>query len=158
MSRLWTAPIATMFVLATLLMAPEADATIRRAPGSWVFGPKTVFSDGTTNPQFIPLSEGLASAGMINVRVTSEFAEQSGNCKFRAALRWSDDGITWGASTNLVAGYTSTPGITYGSGYVDITVLGTPKPWVQFGVEVANTSGTRVELCNATLMIDPKER
>ncbi len=150
--------LLTVLLLAFVFAVGDADATIRRTPGSWVFGPTTVFSDGTTNPMFIPLSQGLSSAGMINVRVSTEFAEQSGNCKFRAALRWSDDGITWGSSTNMIAGYTSAPGISYGSTYIDITALGTPKPWVQFGVEVANVSGSRVELCNATLMIDPKER
>lgn len=144
--------------LVAIALVGQADATIRRTPGSWVFGPKTVFSDGTTSPHFIPLGDGMSSAGMINVRVSTEFAEQTGNCKARPALRWSDDGITWGAATNMVAAYLSTPGITYGSSYIDITVLGTPKPWVQFGVEVANVSGSRIELCNVSIMIDPKER
>jgi len=150
--------IATLAVLAVLFASPNAEGTLRRTPGSWVFGPKVVFSDGTANPMFIPLSDGLSSAGLINVRVSTEFAEQSGNCKFRPALRWSDDGITWGAATNMVATYLTAPGITYGSSYIDITALGTPKPWVQFGVEVANNSGSRVEVCNASIMIDPKEK
>lgn len=148
----------TLAILATLFVSPDAQATLRRTPGSWVFGPKVVFSDGTANPMFIPLSDGLSSAGMINVRVSTEFAEQSGNCKVRPALRWSDDGITWGSATNMVTTYLSARGITYGSTYIDITALGTPKPWVQFGVEVANTGGSRVEVCNASIMIDPKER
>jgi hypothetical protein len=29
---------------------------------------------------------------------------------------------------------------------------------VQFGVQAVNTSGTRVEVCGATVLIDPKEK
>lgn len=117
-----------------------------------------MFSDGSANPIFHPLSEPMSSAGIINVRVSTELAETSGNCKVRPALRWSDDGIGWGSSSTIVATYRTTTGIDYGSSYVDITALGTPKPWVQFGLEVANSSGTRVEVCNTSLMVDPKER
>jgi len=34
--------------------------------------------------------------------------------------------------------------------------LGAPKPWVQFGVQAANTSGARVEICKATLLVEPE--
>jgi hypothetical protein len=100
----------------------------------------------------------MSSAGLINVRVSTEMDETSGNCKVRPALRWSNDGINWDAEVNIVAGYRSTVGIDYGSNYIDITALGSPKPWVQFGVQAVNTSGTRVEICGATVLVDPKER
>ena len=150
-----------VFLAALLVFAsvhPEAGATIRRTPGSWLFGQRTVFSDGTATPIFHPLSEPMSSAGIINVRVSTELAETSGNCKLRPALRWSDDGIGWGSASAIVATYRTTTGIDYGSAYVDITALGTPKPWVQFGLEVANTTGSRVEVCNGALLVDPKER
>ena len=145
-------------ILAALSLPGEAMATLRRTPGSWLFGPRPVWTDGTTSPTWHALSEPLSSAGMINVRVSTELDESSGNCKIRPALRWSNDGVAWDADVAIVTTYRSTVGIDYGSGYVDITALGRPKPWVQFGVEVANTTGTRVELCAATVLVDPKER
>ncbi len=149
---------ARVLPVCLLLLSFTAEATIRRTPGSWLFGQRTVFSDGSASPIFHPLSEPMSSAGIINVRVSTELAETSGNCKLRPALRWSDDGIGWGAASAIVATYRTTTGIDYGSNYIDITALGTPKPWVQFGLEVANNSGTRVEVCNGALLVDPKEK
>lgn len=150
--------VLAAILLAILVASTSALASMRRTPGSWLFGPDTVFSDGTTSPIFVSLGEGLSSAALINVRVSTELTATSGNCKVRPALRWSDDGIAWSSPSAIVATYRSTSGIDYGSTYVDITALGTPKPWVQFGVEAANTSGTRVEVCKASVMVEPKER
>lgn len=146
------------FVLAVLALPSVVEASIRRTPGAWLYGPDTVFSDGTTTPMFVPLSDPLASAGLLNARVSTELVATSGQCKVRPALRWSDDGVVWGPSSSIVAGYRSTIGIDYGSAYLDLTILGTPKPWIQFGVEVANVSGTRVEVCKASVMVEPKEK
>jgi len=145
--------------LVLFLIPGNAGATLRRTPGSWLFGPKPVWTDGTTsNTLFHALGEPMSSAGLINVRISTEMDESSGNCKVRPALKWSNDGITWDADVNIVATYRSTVGIDYGSTYVDITAIGSPKPWVQFGVQAVNTSGTRVEVCLATILVDPKER
>ena len=140
------------------LVCSPAWATLRRTPGSWLFGPRPVWTDGTSGPTWHALSEPMSSAGLINLRVSTELDENSGNCKIRPALRWSNDGVAWDADVAIVTTYRTTVGIDYGSGYVDITALGTPKPWVQFGVEAANNSGTRVEICLAAILVDPKER
>jgi hypothetical protein len=84
-------------------------------------------------------------------------SEDSGNCKIRPALRYSNDGITWDASKDIVAGYRTTEGIDWGTTYIDISVGTTPRAWVQFGVEAANESGSVINVCNATLRIEPKE-
>lgn len=36
--------------------------------------------------------------------------------------------------------------IDWGSNSIEITTLGAPKPWLQSGVEVANSTGARVEV------------
>jgi hypothetical protein len=157
-SRLKHALYLAGVLLAASVVPSAVEASIRRTPGAWLYGPDAVFSDGTTSPMFVPLSDPLASAGLLNARVSTELVATSGFCKVRPALRWSDDGVVWGASSSIVASYRSTVGIDYGSSYLDLNVLGTPKPWVQFGVEVANVSGTRVEVCQASVMVEPKEK
>ena len=158
MRRLLARLILVAAIVACLVAPLDGWATLRRTPGSWLFGPSPVWTDGTTGPTWHALSAPMSSAGMINVRVSTELDETSGNCKIRPALRWSNDAVAWDADVAIVTTYRSTVGVDYGSSYIDITALGTPKPWVQFGVEVANTSGTRVELCAATVLVDPKER
>ncbi|MBM4366266.1 MAG: hypothetical protein FJ102_08615 [Deltaproteobacteria bacterium] len=90
MTRLsWARPV---LVLPVLLASFAAKATLRRTPGSWLSEQRTVFSDGTTSPIFHPLSEPMSSAGVINVRVSTELDGTSGNC----ALRWSSlHGLGW---------------------------------------------------------------
>jgi hypothetical protein len=100
----------------------------------------------------------MASAGVINVRVSTGLSQSSGNCKIRPALRWSNDGVSWDNDSVIVTTYRSTEGTDFGNTYLDITALGTPKAWIQFGVEAANTAGTNINLCNATLLVEPKER
>lgn len=144
-------------LVAALALLGTAHASMRRPPGALYFGPRAVFSDGTANPMFVPLGEGMASVGLVGIRVSTELNETSGNCKIRPAVRWSADGVTWGQSTSMVASYRSTVGPDYGSAYLDLTTFGTALPWVQFGVEVANANASsRVEVCNASLMIEPK--
>lgn len=149
---------ATAFAM--LVASFGAFASIRRTPGSWVFGPDTAFSDGTTGNLFIPLSEPIASAGLLNARFSTELVASSGGCRIKPALRWSEDGIGWGTpATDAAFGWRTAVGIDYGTAYSDLTTIGTPKPWVQFGVFVANAGGnSRVEVCKAAIMVEPKER
>lgn len=147
--------LAVLFAL--LLSIGSAYATIPRTKGSWLFGPSPVWSDGTTSPSFRPLSDPIQAKGLLNVRVSTEMSEDSGNCKIRPALRYSNDGINWDASKDIVAGYRTTEGIDWGTTYIDISAGTTPRAWVQFGVEVANESGSAINVCNATLRVEPKE-
>lgn len=101
----------------------------------------------------------MSSAGLLNARVSIELGEDSGTCKMRPALRYSDDGVTWGTANYIVsATYRETNGITYGTAYSDLSGQETPKPWIQFGVQVANESAGAIQLCNATLLVEPKEK
>jgi hypothetical protein len=138
---------------------PEARATLRRTPGAMLFGPKGVWTDGTTTAFFQPLSDAIPSAGLINARVTFEMSEDSGYCKMRPAMRSSVDGIGWDASAAIDATWRTSSGIVYGSSYVDLSQIVTVRQYVQFGVDVANdTGGSGFQFCNATMMVEPKER
>lgn len=151
--------VLVIVCLVLVFTGPSAWATIRRAPGAWVFGPKTVWTDGTTSPVFHPLSDPLASRSVQNARVSIELDQDiSGLCKIRPALRYGSDGVTWDGDALIDSTYKTSAGITYGTTFVDLTGLGTAKTWVQFGVQVANESGSAVNLCNATVMVEPKEQ
>ena len=152
--------LALIVLIVTVLGATSsAFATIPRVRGSWLFGPAPVWTDGTTSPAFRPLSEALESKGLLSVRISTEMSEDSGNCKMRPALRYSNDGVGWDASKEIVAGYRTTEGIDWGTTYIDITQLAgtTTRAYVQFGVEVANEAGSAINVCNATIRVEPKE-
>ncbi len=157
MSRLCSAVLAAMVL--TVLAAGPANATIPRVRGSWLFGPAPVWTDGTANPSFRPLSEPMESKSLLSVRVSTEMSEDSGNCKMRPALRYSNDGVTWDAPKEIVSTYRTTEGTDWGTVYIDITQLaGTAsRAYVQFGVEVANEAGSAINICNATIRVEPKE-
>ncbi len=145
-------------VLALLVFfALPASATLPRTPGSWVFGPTAVWTDGTTTGIFHPLSAPMPSAGVRLVRVSLEMSQDSGNCKMRPAFRYSNDGIAWDTHKDFGFGYRTSPGIDWGDTYVDISqfVGFPPRAYVQFGVEVANEGGSAINICNAMLRIDP---
>lgn len=134
--------------------------TLQRVPGSWVYGPKAVWSNGTISPIFVPLSEAVESAGLISARVSTDLDANSGDCQIRPALRYSSDGITWGTAKEILTPWVSTNGPSYGDSYVDLTTLaGTPaKTYVQFGVQVRNGSAGAIQICLASMRVEPKER
>jgi hypothetical protein len=50
--------------------------------------------------------------------------------------------------------FTTTDGITYATGFDDVTVLGTRKLFGRIGLLVKNDSGTSVEYARAGLRLD----
>jgi hypothetical protein len=118
-----------------------------------------VWTDGTTTAKFHPMSKPIEATGLIAVRVSTEMGEDSGSCKIRPALRYSDDGVTYDTSKEIVATYRITEGIDWGTTYVDITTLAgtTPRAYVQFGVHAANESAGAIQVCNATIRVEPRE-
>ena len=120
-----------------------------------------VWTDGTTTALFHPLSEPIATAGLLNVRTSIQLSEQSGTCRIRPALRFSNDAVTWNADVaidNATLPYITANSIVYGPTYIDTTTLATAGAWVQFGVQAANASAGAIGLCNATLRIEEKEK
>ncbi len=134
--------------------------TPRQVPGSYLFGPEVIFTDGSTSDVFMPLSQPMPSAGLVNIRIYLEVTEATGgtNLRTRPALRYSGDGVGWdpavAINTNYIQGSATQPGSTF----VDISALGTPKPWIQFGVQVHNFNANPYEIAHAVLLVEPKGR
>jgi hypothetical protein len=150
--------LALLLVFAFFGEANATDVTLRRTPGSMLFGPAPAWATNTTEV-FFPLSDPMPSAGMISVRVTTAVTQRTGFCQIKSALRYSSDGVGWATAVAIV----DTPvdpqnSPLFDDDYVDITALGSPRPWIQFGVLVSNSEGTGISLCNATLLVEPKEK
>lgn len=158
--------LTALVVFVALVFANEASAgdILRRTAGSWFYGPETVWSSGTTTApgKFFPLSDPMPSGGLLGARFSYQMTNDAGQCELRAAVRFSDDGVTWGTHKEVNATWSdNTPAdeIIYGSAYVDLMALGvTPGAWIQFGVETLNRSGSTIWNCSATLRVEPKER
>ena len=95
-------------LLAALALAVPtmASATLRPIANTWLYGPTAVWTNGTTSALFHPLSEPMGSAGLVEIRVTYELSEDSGDCELRPALRYSDEGVTWNAPKEVPVSYT----------------------------------------------------
>lgn len=74
----------------------------------------------------------------------------------RPALRWSADGVTWDSATTINASYVTGNGNQTTTSFTDFGALGSPKPFVQFGVQTFTISGSTFEMANITMVIEPK--
>lgn len=113
--RFW---LGLTLMLIALVATPAARATLVDAPGAYLL-PKAVWTDGTSTPLFHPLSRPMSSAGWSDARVATSMEQDSGNCKIRPALRYSNDGVTRDSAKEIVASYRTTEGTDYGTTYVD---------------------------------------
>jgi hypothetical protein len=153
----------TLGVLLASSTSAEAAGLLRRTPGSWVLGPRSVWTNNdNTTLIFHPIGDPMSAVGLVRVRVAFQLSEISGTCRARPALRFSDDGSIWDDSSQAIdttsLNWQTTNTIVYSATYVDLTALTGPKGWVQFGVQTQNVSpNTTLSLCNATLRVEPKD-
>lgn len=135
-------------------------ATPRQPPGSFYFGPSVFWTDGTTSDLFQPLSSPMPSSQLVSARVYFEITEGTGstNLRTRPAIRYSADGVNWDAPTAINVSYVTGSGVQPGTTFVDLTTLGTPKAWIQFGLQAKNNNAGVYEFGHAVLIVEPKGR
>lgn len=132
-------------------------STPRQPPGSWKFGPETVWTNGSTSNLFQPLSDPMPSAYIVQGRISMEITEStSNNLRTRPALRYSSDGVGWDTSAAIDTTYVAGDGTQAGTTFVDLTTVATPKAWIQFGVEVKNNTAGDYELGHVVMIVEPK--
>lgn len=88
---------------------------------------------------------------------TIEIRSSSGALKGRVVYRTSDDGSTFGAWTVLNTNPTqvqTNDGISYRPGFIDLLSAVAAKQLIQWGVEIANTSGTSLEMCAVLVKVE----
>lgn len=150
---------ATLVCCVLALMPSTAESgTPRRPTGAYYFGPEVVYTNGAAADFWNPLSEPMSSRALMSARVTMEITESAtaAKIKTRPALRWSSDGVTWDAPVAINAAYVTGDGMQATTGFTDFMGLGSPKPFVQFGVLTWTVSGANYELARATLVVEPK--
>ena len=159
MSRFHYSFVFAAVLVVAMFFLGESRATVRNTSNSWVFGPTPVWSNGSTDTDiFHPLSDPLSSTGVLEVRTSLEMSQNSGYCKIKPAVRYSNDGVSWPDGDKDFGQWRTADGIDFGTTYTDITALGvSARAFVQFGVIVRNVSGSRIETCNATLRVERKQ-
>lgn len=117
---------------------------------------KALWSNKTTSWFFQPMGSPEETTDIKTVRTSIENRRSTGAVKTRAAYRLSNDGNTWDTPVPV---YTdgqkeqTNDGITYGDSFVTVTG-GDGKLYVQWGVQIANTTGTGTEIVEVTLKVD----
>lgn len=150
--------LLALFVLAVGFFPDRAgSATPRRPAGSYYFGPEVVYTNGAQGDFFQPLSDPLPSRGLSAGRVSMEVTEvTSNNIKMRPALRWSVDGVNWDSAVYINVNYVTGNGSQATTGFTDFIPLGSPKPFVQFGVLTYTVAGSNFEMGHVVLIVEPK--
>lgn len=154
------------FVVAMVAMLASPDAVagpiLRRTAGSWFWGPVELHTAASTATTiFFPLSDPMPAAGLTGARFSYQITSDSGECKLRAAVRYSDDGVNWDTQKEVNAEYADVNDeIIWGTGaYVNLlTLAGTPaKAWIQFGLETKPETAA-IAACQGTLRVEPEQK
>lgn len=88
-----------------------------------------------------------------------EIRSSSGALMGRVVYRTSDDGVTFGSWTVLNTSPTqvqTNDGTLYRPGFVDLASVVAGKQLIQWGVEIANSSGSATEMCAVVVKIERK--
>ena len=100
------------------------------------------------------MTEPMNSAGVTTVRPAWRVLRPSGGQALRAGVQYSNDGLSWDTAAAFGNDY-ATDTEVYQTSFVDVSQgHGTRKRLVRFGLFIKTNSGTEVEICNATLMVD----
>ena len=124
--------------------------------GSVTLGPTPVWSERSTSTWvFHPVSAPMQSADVAgSIRPNIDMGQDSGNAKARAALRMSDDGLTWDTPVAIGTLTATADGTSYATSYADVKSTLEGKRLVQFGIECTNETGTDLELARVSIQLD----
>lgn len=112
---------------------------------------RSAYTDGsTTNPLFLPVIQ-IDVNDSTEVRPSYEMEANTGACLVRIGVRYTTDGYTWGAVTDLGPAFSSTNQMNWGTAYV------TPDAGsqaAQYGFSTKNASGSNREMAQLLLLLD----
>jgi len=106
---------------------------------------------------FFPLSEPMSSTGLTNARFSWQMTQDSGDCKLRPAVRFSNDGASWDTAKEVTTTFATDETAIYGAVYVDLMALAntTPRSFIQFGLQTLNRAGTANAFCQGAMRVEP---
>lgn len=140
-----------------------AAELLRQVPGSWYYGPETLYTVIGAGPAsvltFFPMSSAMTSSSVAKARFAWQMTQDSGDCKMRPAVRFSSDGLNWDAAKEVSAGaaYATDETVRYDPAFVDLQGLAgtTNKTYMQFGLQTLNRTGTAVAFCRGAMRVEP---
>lgn len=123
---------------------------------SETFGPIVVWSaKDDSNWVFHPVGPPRSSATVKpKMRPNLSMAQESGACRIRAAIRTTNDGVTFETPVAIGSVECTADGAQYGGSYTDLSTNLNAKRLVQIGIQCINQSGTSLEMCAASLQLD----
>lgn len=111
----------------------------------------TLFSDGTSTPIFVPVTSPLTVADIDQVGISFDLQSCSAQLVVGAALRYSDDGITWDALGSVVAvGATTT---TLGMNYRGFATVDATRRFFQVGFKCHSATGSEPDKGTVNLQL-----
>lgn len=99
---------------------------------------------------FFATTEPRESSGVTKALHSMRMENTTGNIEARAAIRYSDDGITWDAPANVGSDTRSTAGDTTGTTWIDLSTIAgvTRRRYFQLGFNVKRlNSATYTVMC-----------
>lgn len=151
-------------MIALAMGTARASEILRRTPGSWLYGPEPLYTVIGAGPAsvvtFFPMSDPVGTAGLLGARFSYQMTQDSGDCKLRPAVRYSNDGVNWDTPKEVNATYATNETPIYGTAYVDLmTLMNTPpRAYIQFGLQTLNRSTTTNAFCRGTLRVEPQQK
>ena len=112
----------------------------------------TLFSDGTSTPIFVPVTGPIEVSNVDMVGIAFEVQSLSAQLVVGAALRYSDDGVTWDAlgSVSSVGATTSSLGMTYRG----FTTTDSTRRFFQAGFKCHSASGSEPDKGTVRLKLE----
>ncbi len=123
------------------------------------FGPIPVWSKKSNSVWlFFPVSDPMDSTSVDEVRASFSLESSTGDLEVRPAFRMSNDGLTWDTPSPIGVATRATDGTTFGSTFVDISVMTRAKQLIQLGIEAKSNAGNGLENGMASMKADVRRK
>jgi len=148
----------TINVSGTKAEAGQARMRIDLAPvrgGTVTAGPVATGTGGGAVELFTPMTEGLETVNLRQIRMSWEMLANTGDATTRPGYQQSEDGVTWGSVSDLGLTARTGDGITYGTGWENAPFG--PLKFTRLGIIGVNGAGSGngdVEGCVSSLVLD----
>jgi hypothetical protein len=101
-----------------------------------------------------PLTEALPSARVKSARVSIELRQRTGNLVVQVYYEYSADGLSWSGAT-VVGSSQGDNGVTSATTFTDVS--SGAKRFIRWGIRAWNSSGTSLNLGNASARIETRQ-
>ncbi len=117
-------------------------------------GPMPAWSSGSDQSAlWNPLTRWGSTADVHKIRPSMEMRVSSGNAKIQFGYQLANDPDSPETAVT-VGSFLASEGFLYGSSFTDIASQTDGYLYVRWGVWVQNSTGTKIEMCRASIRVD----